>query len=173
MGELGTLFATEGEVDKYFQCGKRAKALVPRLGMYYACVLPQNHEGPCAHGGQCFKHGSYVGDKCPEWPNCEANAPTFDHRTNEAIWQQGLREDVQPMSYLAPVSEAEMLDLTNSFGLVRAEYPGKLIDTDRVKNRVLIHLRFAEEREAAALLQWASSYCDGLDRALRIAQHKD
>jgi hypothetical protein len=72
LAELGgQLFATGGEVDKWFQCGKPAKAMIPRWGMYFACVLPQNHEGPCAHGGTCFKHGPYVGDKCPQWPNCE------------------------------------------------------------------------------------------------------
>ena len=51
--------------------------------------------------------------------------------------------------------------------------PPRVIDTDRIKNRILIHLRDAAEREHSALLKWASGYCDGLDRALRIARRKD
>lgn len=83
----GQLFATGGQVDTYFPCGKRAKALIPRMGIYFACVLPLNHAGPCASGGNCFKHGPYVGDKCPEWPNCETGvAPTEEQSSNTAIF---------------------------------------------------------------------------------------
>ena len=52
------------------KCGKAAGALIPRLGMYYACVLEPNHEGDCQRGGTCFKHGDYVGELCPHWPDC-------------------------------------------------------------------------------------------------------
>jgi hypothetical protein len=58
---------------------------------------------------------------------------------------------LQKFPELVPVSEAEMLDLTNIFGLVRSGYPGKLIDTASVKSRIQQHIRTAPEREAAAL----------------------
>ena len=45
--------------------------------------------------------------------------------------------------------------------------PERVIDTDRVKNRIQIHLRFAAEREASELLRWSYGYTDGLERALR------
>jgi hypothetical protein len=54
----GELFAGGHVTDKYFQCGKPAKAFLPREGISFACVLAQNHDGPCAHGGTCFKHGA-------------------------------------------------------------------------------------------------------------------
>jgi hypothetical protein len=52
------------------KCGKVAGALIPRLGMWYACVLEPGHEGECQRGGTCFKHGDYVGETCPHWPEC-------------------------------------------------------------------------------------------------------
>lgn len=52
------------------KCGERAEALNPRLGLYYACVLPKGHDGDHQKGGTCLKHGAYVGDKCPSWPWC-------------------------------------------------------------------------------------------------------
>jgi hypothetical protein len=37
----------------------------------YACMLPKGHEGECQPGGNCFKHGKYVGaTRCPKWPDC-------------------------------------------------------------------------------------------------------
>jgi hypothetical protein len=52
------------------KCGKPAKPFVPRWGMSFACVLDKDHDGPCRPGGTCFKHGPYVGDQCPQWPEC-------------------------------------------------------------------------------------------------------
>ena len=52
------------------KCGKPAKPFVPRWGMSFACVLDKDHEGDCRPGGTCFKHGPYVGDQCPQWPEC-------------------------------------------------------------------------------------------------------
>lgn len=60
-----------GKVEK---CGAPAASLIPRWGMSFACVLPKGHEGEHRQGGTCFKHGEYVGDKCPQWPNCIPNA---------------------------------------------------------------------------------------------------
>jgi hypothetical protein len=37
---------------------------------YFCCVLPKGHEGEHRRGGNCTKHGEYVGDQCPEWPSC-------------------------------------------------------------------------------------------------------
>lgn len=53
------------------ECGKYAGALIPRWGMYFACVLDKGHLGPCQRGGTCVVHGAYVGnDGCPHWPKC-------------------------------------------------------------------------------------------------------
>jgi hypothetical protein len=62
------------------KCGQPAKALIPRWGMYFACVLPNGHKGDHQPGGTCFRHGDYVGDKCPQWPNCEADPPSPPRR---------------------------------------------------------------------------------------------
>lgn len=56
------------------KCGAPAASLIPRWGMSFACVLPKGHEGEHRQGGNCFKHGEYVGDKCPQWPRCIPNA---------------------------------------------------------------------------------------------------
>ena len=37
---------------------------------YFCCVLPKNHDGECKQGGNCTKHGEYVGKNCPKWPAC-------------------------------------------------------------------------------------------------------
>jgi len=57
------------------KCGKPAASLIPRWGMSWACVLDKGHEGECAPGGNCVKHGPYVckpneQPKCPQWPDC-------------------------------------------------------------------------------------------------------
>ncbi len=57
------------------QCGQHAGSLNPRLGLNYACVLPEGHEGEHRRGGTCFKHGRYVGENCPDWPNCANLSP--------------------------------------------------------------------------------------------------
>jgi hypothetical protein len=57
----------EGDIPK---CGKPAASFIPRLGMSFACVRDLGHEGDCQQGGTCFKHGSYIGQQCPQWPSC-------------------------------------------------------------------------------------------------------
>jgi hypothetical protein len=52
------------------KCGQPAASFIPRWGMSFACVLPKGHEGDHQRGGNCFKHGEYIGEKCPQWPNC-------------------------------------------------------------------------------------------------------
>lgn len=87
-------------VEAKEKCGKRAGALNPRLGLYFSCVLDKGHDGDCAKGGTCFKHGAYVGEKCPQWPNCVAEPkPTpstperckhgiiCPHECKECIWE--------------------------------------------------------------------------------------
>lgn len=107
LSELGgQLFAERRAVDNYFQCNKPAKPFVPRWGISFACVLPQNHEGPCAHGGTCYKHGPYVGDKCPEWPNCTPpTSPTVEQFDNEVIFAR-IEEHIRT----APEREAAALE---------------------------------------------------------------
>jgi hypothetical protein len=173
MRELGTLFAREGEVDKYFQ----HKTYTPQVVSISKDDL-KSHGWPDNPTKEQFI--SYLDREIFEANvhiHCHEALRYFgfflDWKFVDGEWKYEVWPLEKEKTNLAPVSEAELLDLTNSFGLVRAEYPGKLIDTDRVKNRVLIHLRFAEEREAAALLLWASGYCDGLDRALRISRNKE
>lgn len=52
------------------KCGKPAESMIPRWGMSWACMLEPGHEGDCRGGGNCFKHGEYVGPQCPQWPDC-------------------------------------------------------------------------------------------------------
>jgi hypothetical protein len=52
------------------RCGKPARAMIPRWGMYFACVLGGDHVGDCMPGGKCYAHGEYVGNQCPKWPGC-------------------------------------------------------------------------------------------------------
>lgn len=56
------------------KCGASVALLISRWGMSFACVLPKGHEGEHQQGGTCFKHGEYVGEKCPQWPRCMLNA---------------------------------------------------------------------------------------------------
>jgi len=63
--------AGEGASNK---CGKPAGSMIPRLGMSYACVLDKGHSEPCMRGGNCFKHGEYIGNQCPKWPDCIQSA---------------------------------------------------------------------------------------------------
>jgi hypothetical protein len=51
-------------------CGKFAMSFIAREGSFFSCVLEEGHDTPCCHGGRCFRHGNYVGDKCPHWPTC-------------------------------------------------------------------------------------------------------
>src|SRR5678815_2502735 len=74
------------------KCGKPAASLIPRWGMSWACVLDKGHEGECAPGGNCIKHGPYVckpndQPKCPKWPDCcmpEPSAPKVEPRKSIA-----------------------------------------------------------------------------------------
>jgi len=111
MAQLGTLFATEGEVDKYFQ----HKTYTPH-------AFSISKDDLRSHG-------------FPENPTKE-----------------------QFVSYLD-----REIAMANNY----------LIDLNRVRSRVADHIRSAPEREATALQRWASGYCDGLDKALRIARHED
>lgn len=66
-------------------CGKHAASLVPRLGMYFPCVLDEGHKGDCAPGGTCVKHGPYVGKldvppQCPQWPDCITGVATQEEK---------------------------------------------------------------------------------------------
>lgn len=52
------------------KCNEPAAPFIPRWGMSFACALPKGHEGEHKQGGNCFKHGRYIGAKCPHWPDC-------------------------------------------------------------------------------------------------------
>lgn len=56
------------------KCNKAAAPFIPRWGMSWACCLSAGHEGECKRGGNCVKHGEYIGDNCPQWPAC-VNTP--------------------------------------------------------------------------------------------------
>src|SRR5271157_6146665 len=75
-------------------------------------------------GGVCHKHGPFPGAQCPQWPDCDTGvAPTEEQVRNEKV--------LGP--YLVPVSDAEMLDLTNSFGLVRADSFGRGFSDEQLR----------------------------------------
>jgi hypothetical protein len=87
------------------KCDKPAASLNPRRGEYFSCVLLEGHEGECRPGGNCFKHGEYVGEpnkppKCPHWPNCVMNIPQTDSRVaasmplTEAVGELEVQPDV-------------------------------------------------------------------------------
>jgi hypothetical protein len=67
---------TLSEAGALEKCGEPAASFIPRWGMSWACVLPKghegDHEGDHERGGNCFKHGEYVGANCPKWPDCVA-----------------------------------------------------------------------------------------------------
>jgi hypothetical protein len=102
MAQLGTLFATRGDVDKYF---------IPKHDNFELVASPEMDEFLTA-AWKWFKDPTQPRPLLPGWEG-------------------------------------------------------------RVSGRIALHMRSAPEREAAALQRWASGYCDGLDRALRIARHKE
>lgn len=57
------------------KCGQAAASFIPRWGWSFACVLPKGHEGEHKQGGNCIKHGEYVGPQCPQWPDCVTPEP--------------------------------------------------------------------------------------------------
>lgn len=58
-------------------CGQRVKLISAGLSpVFSVCVLKLGHEGPCQSGGTCVEHGPYVGERCPQWPDCVIGAAT-------------------------------------------------------------------------------------------------
>jgi len=55
---------------RYPVCEEAAESMIPRLGMSWACALEKGHEGPHRGGGNCFRHGRYIGAICPSSPLC-------------------------------------------------------------------------------------------------------
>jgi hypothetical protein len=55
--------------DSLIRCGEPAGHLIAGAS-WFACVLAKGHEGEHRRGGNCFKHGEYVGNECPRWPDC-------------------------------------------------------------------------------------------------------
>ena len=51
------------------ECGEFAGHFIAGAS-WFACALPKGHEGSHQRGGNCFAHGKYIGDRCPEWPKC-------------------------------------------------------------------------------------------------------
>ena len=57
-------------------CHKATKYHLIAGASSYACMLPKGHKGECQPGGNCFKHGPYVGTtQCPQWPKCMESYP--------------------------------------------------------------------------------------------------
>lgn len=57
-------------------CGEPAGDLIAGAS-YFACMLPKGHvldeSDPLKghrRGGDCVRHGRYIGEQCPEWPKC-------------------------------------------------------------------------------------------------------
>ena len=71
------------------KCHERAELISAGLSpVFRACVLPKGHTGEHRGGGNCFRHGEYVGNQCPQWPDCISNfaaqAPEEAKRIREA-----------------------------------------------------------------------------------------
>ena len=77
------------------KCGKPAASMIPRLGMYHACVLDKGHKGDCERGGTCFAHGTYLGEKCLHWPACTPHIGATEHPDLDAI--EKLAKDALPI----------------------------------------------------------------------------
>jgi hypothetical protein len=149
MAQLGgELFATAGEVDKYFvsasdYCSK-CNGVILKPNVNYGI----NPDVVC---------------KCPSPP----------------VWEQGLLRT--ELTLAEPILEDEAKEwwtkrCTPELIHKRLVARNPQIDDGvllRIQESVEDHICSAPEREAAALLRWASGYCDGLDRALRIARHKE
>ena len=72
-------YPTENELHEASQpekCGKSAAPFIPRWGLSFACALDKGHEGACKQGGNCRKHGHYIGENCPQWPLCVELQPS-------------------------------------------------------------------------------------------------
>ena len=67
-------------------CGEPAGHLIAGAS-WFACVLPKGHSGEHQRGGNCFKHGEYVGNQCPHWPNCypEPSAEPLIYKASETF----------------------------------------------------------------------------------------
>jgi hypothetical protein len=81
------------------KCGEPAASFIPRWGWSFACVLPKGHEGEHRQGGNCIKHGEYIGAQCPQWPECVKPEPPSDkvqaiERMAETADREGRYEDV-------------------------------------------------------------------------------
>jgi len=158
MAQLGgELFAGRGDVDKYFIT--EVHPAVDKLGPIVKLdngklfqVYPEIAEHMRLEVGEVFN------------PPNEWGRPRSDETTDE--WYKRVTESVPMLE-----EERQIIEKQRTAEKVMDQF--RTASLDRVKNRILIHLRFAPEREAAALLKWASGYCDGLDRALRIARREE
>lgn len=75
------------------KCGKPAASFIPRWGWSFACVLPVGHDGPHQQGGNCFKHGEYIGKECPWWPKCTTPDGTISDAPAEQPAASGLTKE--------------------------------------------------------------------------------
>lgn len=143
MAQLGTLFATRGDVDQYFLltgkygpkgsakcecvCGCDVVALNPDT-VPYLCSVCSVRE---MRGDGEFHH-----------------------------LKRGRESHVEPME----VPEDSLASPAENESALQAA---------RIQTRIAEHMMTAAGRERAALQKWAAGYCDGLDRALRIARRQE
>lgn len=64
----------EAREPKYEVCGATAEPIIRRWGWSQVCDLEKGHEGQHRGGGNCFRHGRYIGTQCPHWPTCAKSA---------------------------------------------------------------------------------------------------
>jgi len=83
-GALASQVPAQPPAQTTEKCGAPAAPFIPRRGMSWACVLPKGHDGEHLRGGSCFKHGEYIGENCPKWPDCTAPVPA--QGTTPAYW---------------------------------------------------------------------------------------
>lgn len=167
------------------KCGKTAGALIPRLGMLYACVLESGHTGECQKGGNCFKHGEYVGEHCPKWPDCIPTSLGLQREAFEGLFfyhgktfQQG-QEVFIPARYWKPSDEPECSLVTlpgyTEFRFAEGSWPvlevqhGRLVIAAEIDQKPDDKMPCGHRRANEVGDECGTPYCE-LCRAIAIAR---
>jgi len=164
MAQLGgDLFATEGEVDSYFNLNHCCDKFEDGTGRVFVCDLIKGHVG--AHEDESMEwwneenpaikiHPEFVSGK--SWP-IERDVEEEKRIIDETIswWQKRCTPELIHRRLVArnPKMDGESLR--------------------KIQESMESHIRSAPEREAAQLRQWAVGYDDGIRTALAILKRDE